>query len=120
MATDSPSYDQQIFQALVQPRHRHIFDKAVSKALASDGSDTAAYNFIRTSPASHGDRLLLTVAFACWRGYGPAVQVDQLSGMDAAVAERLLAGLATTIADTGATELLRRAATFCESTENDE
>ncbi len=110
MASADKPNTEQIVSALVQPRHRHLFDKAVSKALATGGTDTGAYNFIRTCPASHGDRLLLALAFTCWRGYGPAIEVDQLHGMHDAVAVRVLAGLALTIAGNGAHDLLEQAA----------
>ena len=109
MATTKPPDTELIVSTLVQPRHRHIFDRAVAKALEADGTDTGAYNFIRTCPASHGDRLLLALAFACWRGYGPAIQIDQLHGLDVAVAARVLAGLAINIAGEDAMELLEQA-----------
>lgn len=105
-----PSPDLTI-SALVDPRHQHIFDKALEKAAA--GSDVGVYNFLHTSPASHGDRLTLELAFTCWRGYGPAVAMDQLWGMDAKVAERLLAGLAMAMGGTDAPVLLAQAAERC-------
>ncbi len=99
--------------AMVDPRHQHLFDKALDKA--SSGSDVGAYNFLHTCPASHGDRLVLELAFACWRGYGPAIQVDKLWGMEPKVAERVLAGLALAMLGDGAPDVLDRAKARCEA-----
>jgi hypothetical protein len=100
-----------LIAALVDPRHTHLFEKAMAKA--ADSGDVGARNFLHTCPASHGDRLVLELAFSCWRGYGPAVAIDQLSGMDAAVAQRALAGIAMAMAGDDAPELLEKAAARC-------
>jgi hypothetical protein len=94
--------------ALVEPRHQHLFERALEKAQAS--GDVGAYNFLHTCPASHGDRLALELAYAFWRGYGPAVQVDQLWGLDRKVAQRVLAGLAIAVAGDDGPALLAEAA----------
>ncbi len=109
---DKPSPDLMI-AALVDPRHKHIFDKALEKA--SERSDVGVYNFLHTCPASHGDRLVLELAFACWRGYGPAIQIDQLWGMEPKVAERVLAGLALVMGGADAPALLAKAAEGCQA-----
>lgn len=107
---DKPNTDL-LIAALVDPRHTHLFEKAMVKA--ADGGDVGARNFLHTCPASHGDRLVLDLAFSCWRGYGPAVAIDQLSGMDRAVAQRALAGIAMAMVGADAPELLERAAARC-------
>jgi len=96
--------------ALLDPSHKRLFDVAVDKALGGEGGDAGAQNYIRTCPASHGDRLVLQLAFALWRGYGPAIAVDELWGMDGAVAERILLGMAMAIRGADAPELLQSAA----------
>ncbi len=98
---------------MVEPRHQHLFDKALDKARS--GSDVGAHNFLHTCPASHGDRLVLELALACWRGYGPAIQVDQLWGMEPKVAQRLLAGIAMAVGGTQAPSILEDAAERCRA-----
>jgi hypothetical protein len=109
-SSTKPSSDLMI-AALVAKRHRHLFDTAQDKA--NDSGDVGAYNFLHTCPASHGDRLALGLAFACWRGYGPAIQVDELWGMDPAVAQRVLAALALATAGPDAPGILKAAAARC-------
>jgi hypothetical protein len=99
--------------ALVEPRHQHLFDKAIEKG--TGGSDVGAYNFLHTCPASHGDRLVLELAYACKRGYGPAIAIDQLQGMEPKVAERVLAGLALAMGAQDAPALLAKAAERCQA-----
>jgi hypothetical protein len=57
------------------------------------------------------DRLLLTLAYSLVRGFGPAVQVHELWGMDREAARAILAGLALAMDPSGAPELLRDAIT---------
>jgi len=109
---DKPSSDLTT-TAMVDPRHQHLFDKAVDKG--TGGSDVGAYNFLHTCPASHGDRLVLELAYACKRGYGPAVQVDQLWGMEPKVAERVLAGLALAMLGNDAPDALENALARCRT-----
>jgi hypothetical protein len=99
--------------ALVEPRHQHLFDRALEKA--TDGSDVGAYNFLHTCPASHGERLVLELAYACKRGYGPAITIDQLWGMEPRVAERMLAGIALAMGAEDAPALLGKAAERCQA-----
>ena len=112
MSADSKKHSELMIAALVHPRHTHLFERAMAKA--GETSDVGARNFIHTCPASHGDRLVLELAYSCWRGYGPAIQVDQLWGMDAEVTKRALAGLALAMGAHDASALLRAAADRCD------
>jgi hypothetical protein len=111
MSNEVTSSSDLLVAALVDPRHTHLFERAMAKA--TESGDVGARNFLHTCPASHGDRMVLELAFSCWRGYGPAVQIDQLSGMDAAVAQRALAGLAMAMVGEQAPALLEQAAARC-------
>jgi hypothetical protein len=98
---------------LLSPRHRSLFEGILRRALAEEGGDSWAANTIRSAPASHGERLVIQLAYSLWRGYGPALQVEQLRGLEPEVAERLMAGLAVAVAGDGASALLAGAAGRC-------
>ena len=57
------------------------------------------------------DRLLLTLAYSLLRGFGPAVQVHELWGMEHEAASSILAGLAVAMDPKGAAKLLQDAIT---------
>ncbi|MFH1467047.1 MAG: hypothetical protein ABIO70_21875 [Pseudomonadota bacterium] len=113
MSTPVETSTRDYVATLLSPRHRSLFENITRRALAEEEGDTWAANTIRSCPASHGERLIIQFAYSLWRGYGPALQVEQLQGLEPEVAERLLAGLAVIAAGEGAAALLSRAAERC-------
>ena len=100
-------------ETLLSPRHHGLFDTITRRALTEEDGDAWAANFIRSCPASHGERLLIQLAYSLWRGYGPAIRVDQIQGVEEDVAARLLAGLALAAVGPAAKSALQRASALC-------
>ena len=98
---------------LLSARHRSLFEDITRRAMAEEEGDIWAANTIRSAPASQGERLIIQLAYSLWRGYGPALLVEQLRGLEPEVAERLLAGLAVAAGGDGAAALLAGAAERC-------
>jgi hypothetical protein len=75
------------------------------------------HHYIRTHHLSESDRLLLTLAYGLWRGFGPTVDIHALWGMDTGVAAKMLAGLAAAIDPERGSEILRHSAELLDALE---
>jgi hypothetical protein len=117
MALDRNARDLRSLQVLLQDRGWANLEDAIEgperKRLLSEGIQ----QFARTRHLSESDRLLLTLAYSLWRGFGPSFDVNALWGMDRTVASRVLAGLAAAVDPDGAVAVLRESIALLEGVE---
>jgi hypothetical protein len=117
MAVEKNARDLRSLQVLLHERAWAKLEAAL------DGPDRARLeaegiqHFCRTQQLSESDRLLVTLGYGLWRGFGPSIDVHALWGMDPAIASRVLAGLAAAIDPDGATGILRQSIELLEGTE---
>ena len=72
------------------------------------------HHYLRTHPMSESDRLLLSLAYSLWRGFGPTVDVHAIWGMDPTVASKVLASLAAAVDPENAGKILRASIALVE------
>ena len=113
MSSESRDRSQAIIPILLEPRHQRLFDTLMEKVTIESFGDAAARNFLRSATMSRADRTVLEMAYALWRGYGPALTLDKLWGLDHQTATQLLAAMAMAVDAEGAAKLLADAAARC-------
>ena len=117
MALDRNARDLRSLRVLLHDRGWANLEEAIDgperARLASEGIQ----HFARTQHLSENDRLLLTLAYSLWRGFGPSIDVHALWGMDPAVASRVLASLAAAVDPDGAADVLRQSIALIEGVE---
>ncbi len=120
MSSESSERSQAIIPVLLDPRHRRLFDTLMEKVTIDCCGDAAARNFIRSASMSRADRTVLEMAYALWRGYGPALTLDKLWGLDRQTAVQLLAAMAMAVDAEDAAKILEEAAARCPKPGADE
>jgi hypothetical protein len=117
MALDRNARDLRSLHVLLHDRGWANLEEAIDgperKRLLSEGIQ----HFARTQHLSESDRLVLTLAYSLWRGFGPSIDVHALWGMDPAVASRVLASLAAAVDPDGAADVLRQSIALLEGVE---
>lgn len=94
---------------LLREHHWRALENAMLAATRTGTGDAGVTAHLRDLHLPDRDRLLLTLAYSLVRGFGPAVQVHELWGLDRDAARAILAGLALAMDPTGAPDLLREA-----------
>jgi hypothetical protein len=117
MALDRNARDLRSLRVLLHDRGWANLEEAIDgperKRLLAEGIQ----HFARTKHLSESDRLLLTLAYSLWRGFGPSIDVHALWGMDPAVASKVLASLAVAVDPGGAADVLRQSIALLEGVE---
>jgi hypothetical protein len=117
MAVDKNAPDLRPLRVLLHDRAWTNFVAAIEGPdrvlLESEGIQ----HYVRTQHMSESDRLLLTLAYSLWRGFGPSIDINALWGMDPAVAARVLASLAAAVDPEAPTAILRHSIELLEGTE---
>ncbi len=111
---ESPLHRCAAFGRILPPPLAEHLRAVVALAAEGRGGDADVVAAIRDLPVREDERRLLRVGYALWRGYGPAVAVQDLAGMDEDAAAVLLAGLACAVRPDRAAAMLRRAAAAIE------
>jgi hypothetical protein len=101
--------------ALLREHHWRALDAAIGAAARTGTGDAGVNAYLRDLHLPERDRLLLTLAYSLVRGFGPAVQIHELWGMEREGALAVLAGLAQAMDPEGAASLLREAAALLEA-----
>ena len=89
-------------------------EEQIERAMRDGSGDAGVLGHIDALHLAGGRRTLMRTAYAIWRGFGPALRVDELWGLDRNEARRLLAALAEVVAPGEAVELLEGARTLVE------
>jgi hypothetical protein len=109
---DRNAPDLRALRVLLHDKAWSRFEAAIEGAERVGLESEGIHHYIRTHHLSESDRLLLTLAYSLWRGFGPSVvrgvDIHALWGMDPTVAARMLAGLAAAIDPAGATDILKQ------------
>jgi hypothetical protein len=117
MALNKDARDLRSLRVLLHDRGWANLEEAIEgpdhARLASEGIQ----HFLRTQHLSESDRLVLTLAYSLWRGFGPSIDIHALWGMDPTVASRVLASLAAAVDPDGATGILRQSLALLEGVE---
>ena len=103
------------WRGLLPPRLSALLLPAVQAALREGTGDEGVMGRIRDLSLSEGDQVLLRMAWRLWRGWGPAIEVQHLQGIDPEVLIRVLMGLALSGAPEQAAAALAEAAARLEA-----
>ena len=117
MALDKNARDLRSLRVLLHDRGWTNLEEAIEGPDKARLESEGIQHFIRTQHLSESDRLLLTLAYSLWRGFGPSIDVHALWGMDPAVASRVLASFAAAVDPDGATDILRQSIALLEGAE---
>jgi len=117
MALDRNARDLRSLRVLLHDRGWANLEEAIDGPERARLLSEGIQHFARTQHLSESDRLLLTLAYSLWRGFGPSFDVNALWGMDPAVASRVLAGIAAAVDPDGAADVLRRSIALLEGAE---
>lgn len=101
-------------RAMVPDRLWVRLESAIEASVRTGTGDTGVYGILRDMHLPEHERQLLALAYSLWRGVGPAVEVQDLWGMDAATARMVLAGIACSVSPGDGHTLLRAAADLVE------
>jgi hypothetical protein len=119
MAGEKNARDLRPLQVLLHERAWSKLEAAIDGPARTRLETEGIQHYCRTQQLSESDRLLVTLAYSLWRGFGPSIDVHALWGMDPAVAARVLAGLAAAVDPQGASGILRQSIELVEGTESD-
>jgi hypothetical protein len=117
MALDRHARDLRSLRVLLHDRGWANLEEAIEGPERARLLTEGIQHFARTQHLSESDRLLLTLAYSLWRGFGPSFDVNALWGMDPTVAARVLAGIAASVSPDGATDVLRQSIAMLEGVE---
>ena len=117
MALDRNARDLRSLRVLLHERGWATLEEAIDGPERARLVTEGIQHFARTQHLSESDRLVLTLAYSLWRGFGPSIDVHALWGMDPAVASRVLASLAAAVDPGGATDVLRQSIALLEGVE---
>jgi hypothetical protein len=106
MAVDRNAPDMRALRVLLPEQHWARLESAIDGATRVGLEAEGIHHYLRTHHMSESDRLLLTLAYSLWRGFGPSLDVHALWGMDSAVTARVLASLAAAVDPENAIEIL--------------
>ena len=101
-------------RAMVPDRLWSRLEAAIEASMRSGTGAAGVYGILRDLHLPEHERQMLTLAYSLWRGVGPAVEVQDLWGMDAATARMVLVGIACSVSPTEGQVLLRSAADLVE------
>jgi hypothetical protein len=117
MALDRNARDLRSLRVLLHDRGWASLEEAIDGPERARTLSEGIQHFARTQHLSESDRLVLTLAYSLWRGFGPTFDVNALWGMDPAVTSRVLASIAAAVDPDGAADLLRQSIAMLEGVE---
>ena len=108
-------FDVPVWRGLVPARLRPQLEAVIAATLRTGNGDEGVVGRLRDLHLSEIDRARLTLAWRLWRGWGSALEVQQLWGIDRELLIEVLSAIAHAARPEDAGSLLREAASRADA-----